>query len=88
MAAVPSPWAYVTHRDCLRAPLPARGETDPFSAPCLPALAPEPSGLYIHFAPPPSVHVLFYAKVQPFLLSPPCFPAGEPGVTQPGLLNC
>lgn len=52
MAAVSSPWAYTTFTDCLRAPLPARGERDPFFAQCLLAGAFVPRGLYIHMVHP------------------------------------
>lgn len=55
--------------DCLRAPLPARGEMDPFSAQCLLAGAPDPRGLYIHVHPTPSMLHACYT------LQPKCSPS-------------
>lgn len=64
VAAVPSLWAYATHRGCLNPP-PGQGGDGPFLAQCLLAGAPDPRGLYIHFCAPPlprHMHVIFYSQ--------------------------
>lgn len=65
-------------RGCLRAPLPARGEMDPFLAQCLLAGAPDPRGLYIHFYAPPlpcHMHVIFYSQSEALPPVPSALPA-------------
>lgn len=86
-SCVPSPWGYKTLRDCSRAPLPARGELDPFLAQCLLAGAPPHKGSVYTFRKlcPFSVACIFYSQSSPSSCSstlPP--PSGAVGVAEFG----